>query len=408
MVRSFRLALPFALVVGVSTWIAWTATDPADWSLAGMPAVHALAHGEIGKSLSANTLVGPFAILVEAPFTTVAGESVLSEYRWASLPCLFAVGILGLYLASLARQRGASLLTQVLISALCLVNPLTVEALENGHPEELLTAALAVGAIATASQGHPRRTAVLLGLAIASKQWALVAVLPVLMALPNQRLKVGVGAAAIAAVCILPRFAASPENFTTAQTAAAHTTSTVSPLSVWYPLATETTERYQVGTTELVANLHKAPSFARNFAHSLVVLLSFGLPVLLALRRRAWGLTGADAMALLAFLMLLRCALDPVDNIYYHLPFLLALIGWDALSAKGLPVRAITGAGLFLLLWHWSHHLENVAVFSFVYIATTVAACLLIAFSLFKPRWWTRVRSQLGPSRRLSYGSTTN
>lgn len=381
---------------------------PGDWSVAGRPAVHALAHGEVDRFFSSNTLMGPFAILVETPFAALSGGGALSEYRWASLPCLFAVGILGLYLASLARRRGASPLTQLLIAVLCLVNPLTFEALENGHPEELLTAALAVGAIATASQGQRGRTAVLLGLAIASKQWALVAVLPALMALPSPRLKAGLGAMAIAAVCILPKFAASPATFTRNQGDAAQTPSYVTPLNVWYPLATETTEKYRVGSIELVANVHHAPEFARTFAHPLVILLGIALPVLLALRRRTWGLTGADAMALFALLALLRCALDPVDNLYYHFPLLLALIGWDALAAKGLPVRALTGGGVALFFWHWSHHLEDVPTFSFAYIAVMSIACLLISLSLFRPSGIEGVLDWKERFRRLSYDSPGN
>jgi hypothetical protein len=406
--RSLRLALPFALVVGVSIWIAWTAGSVSDWAIAGYPAVHPLAHGDVGGSLSHETLMGPFAILVEAPFSALAGGTELSEYRWASLPCLFALGCLGVYLASLARHRGASPLTQALIGILCLVNPLTFEALGNGHPEELLTASLAVGAIATASQGHRGRTAVLLGLAISSKQWALIAVLPALMALPGQRFRVGLGAIAIVALLFFPRLVASPESFTSSQNSAAHVPSVVTPLSVWYPLSTEMTERYQVGSMDLVATRHKPAELVRRFAHPLVILLSFALPPLLALRRRRLGLAAADAMALFALLALLRCILDPVDNLYYHLPFLVALIGWDALTVRGLPVRALAGSGVALFFWNWSHHLENVAAFNFAYIGMVAAACLLIGTALFRPHWWTRIRSQMEPARRLSYGSSSN
>lgn len=408
MKRFFGFCPLFLLVVAVSVWIAWPDPTPADWSIAGWPSVDALANGEVARSLSAGTLMGPFATLVEAPFVALSSGEVLDAYRWASLPCLIALGMLGVYLASIARRRGASPLTQALLATLTLVNPLTFEALNNGHPEELLTAALAVGAIVTASEGHRGRTAVLLGLAIASKQWALIAVLPALMALPGQRLKVGLGAAVVAAALLLPKLVASPDTFMGNQRAAAHTPSAVAPLSVWYPLATETTERYSVGSKDLVAHLHNAPGVARKFAHPLIILLALLLPLLLALRRRTFRLAGPDAMALFALLALLRCALDPVDNLYYHLPLLTALIAWDALAIKGLPARALAGTGAALFFVSWSHHLEDVAAFGSVYLAAVSAACLLISLALFRPEGWVRIVGRTGWSRRLSYGSSAN
>jgi hypothetical protein len=49
-------------------------------------------------------------------------------------------------------------------------------------------------------------------------------------------------------------------------------------------------------------------------------------------------------LLLLAFLMLLRCVLDPFDIGYYHLPFLLALLGWETLTSDRPPVLSLTAA----------------------------------------------------------------
>lgn len=397
--------MAFVLVVAASVWIASSASTPADWSVAGWPSVDALAQGKVEEYLSIGTLMGPFATLLEAPFVALSSGKLLDAYRWASLPCLIALGALGLYLAAVARRHGASRLTQLLLALLTLINPLTFEALDNGHPEELLAAALAIGAIVTASEGHRGRAAVLLGLAIASKQWTVIAILPVLMALPNRQVRVALGAGAIAVALILPGALAAPGTFATSQTAAARTPSTVTPLNVWYPFAIETTETYSVGSKELVAHLHKAPWVARTLAHTLIVVLSLALPMLLAFRRRQFQLTGSDAMALFALLALLRCALDPVDNVYYHLSLLLALVAWDALAVKGLPLRALAGTAVALFFLNWSHNLENVTAFSFTYLAMISVVGLLISISLYRPRWWTRVRSRMKPLRQLSYGS---
>lgn len=405
----WKRRLPFRLVgiglVGaVSVWLASTIATTGDWLGDSWPAVHALAQGHVSDYLSAEAMMGPFATLVQAPFVVLSGASGLDAYRWGAFPSLLAAGLLGLYLSGIARRRGASRFSQFLIAALCLVNPLTFEALQLGHPEELLTAALAVGAVATASGGHNRRAAVLLGLAVASKQWAVIAILPVLMALPARRLRAGLGAAAIVAVLVLPGLVAAPESFSEVQGNAASTGRIATPWSVWYPATTVKTEVYRVDSTSLVAQVHEAPPLVGRLSHPLIVALALGLPLALALRRRRFGLSGQDAMGLLALLALMRCALDPVDNLYYHAPLLLALLGWDALAPRGLPVRGLTGAALALLFFHWSRNLSDLAAFNAAYLALVSAGGLAMLAALFRPSRWTRVRPAGPPIRRMSYG----
>lgn len=394
MTSAVRRCLPFVLVVAASLWLASTTSTTGDWSVDSWPAVGALAHGHLSDYLSAKAMMGPFSTLLEAPFAALSGGSGLHAYRWAAFPCLLAVGFLGLYLARVAGRRGASSLTRFLIAALCLVNPLTLEALQYGHPEELLTAALAVAAIACASEGHGRRTAVLLGLALASKQWAVVAILPALMALPGRRVRTGLAAGALAALLMLPGVIAAPGSFTEVSGNVASAGRVAAPLSVWYPLVgvTAETQRSVVagedGSTHreaMVSDVHRTPHAIGALSHPLIVLLALLLPLLLALRRGRFGLSGGDAMALLALLLLLRCALDPLDNVYYHAPLLLALLGWDALDPGRLPLRGLAGAALALFFRQWSLHLADVAAYNAVYLMATLAAGLAIGLVLF--RW---------------------
>jgi glycosyl transferase family 87 len=393
MSSALRRCLPFSLVGLASLWLVSTISTTGDWSGDSWPAVDALAHGRVSDYLSAKAVMGPFSTMVQAPFVAISGGDALHAYGWAALPCLVAAGLLGLYLAALARRRGASVLAQVLIAGLCLVNPLTLEALRYGHPEEVLTAALAVGAVATASEGHRGRTAVLLGLAIASKQWAAIAILPVLMALPDRRLRTGLGAAAIAAALALPGVLADSGSFSEVNRNAASAGRIVTPLNVWYPLADVTTEEHRrvvesggrrVGAATFVARLHESPPLVGSLSHPLIVALALLVPLLLALRRGGFGLPGGDAMALLALLALLRCALDPLDNVYYHEPLLLALLGWDALAPRGLPIRGLAGLALALLFRTWSHDLADVTLYSEVYVAVVVIAGLAISLALFR------------------------
>jgi hypothetical protein len=53
-------------------------------------------------------------------------------------------------------------------------------------------------------------------------------------------------------------------------------------------------------------------------------------------------------MLLLAVLLLLRCALDPWDTVYYPLPFLTALLAWESTIYVRPPFAAIAAT---LLAW---------------------------------------------------------
>jgi hypothetical protein len=386
MTRALRIGLPVGLVGIVSAWLASTVTTIGDWSFDSWPAVDALGSGRVADYLSAKAVMGPFSTLVQAPFAAISGGGELDAYRWAAFPCVLAAGLLGLYLASIARRRGASSLVQILLAALCLVNPLTIEALRAGHPEEVLTAALAVAAVASASEGERGRTTVLLGLAVASKQWAVIAILPTLMALPGSRLRVALSAGAIVLALMLPGLIASPKAAVEIGGNAAATGRVVTPWSVWYPAATVKTEVHRVDDARLVANVHEAPPLVGSLSHPLIVLLALALPLGLAFRRGGFGLSGADAMALLALLALLRSALDPVDNLYYHEPLLLALLGWDALAApRSLPLRGLVGTAFALAFWQWSNNLGDVAAFNWAYVGAVAIAGLAIAWVLFRP-----------------------
>lgn len=377
--------VPFALMAGIAAWIASTADSMGDWQIDAGPAVEALAAGHVGQYLNADALMGPFATVIQAPFVAISGTMGLDAYRWAAFPCLLAAGLLGLYLAAIARRRGAGLPSQALIAILCLVNPLTFEALEYGHPEEILTAALAVAAVAAAAERHTWRAAILLGLAIASKQWAVIAVLPALMALPGRRFQVAAAAAGIAIVLFLPASIASPGSLLGVQEQAAATGHVVTPWSAWYPAASTRTAVYSVGGERLVGQVEDAPGLADRFSHPLIILIALAVPLALWLRRRPLPLPASDAMALLALIALLRCVLDPVDNLYYHAPLLLAVIGWDAFACRGLPLRSLIAVGTAVLFWHAWHDLSDPMAFNAVYLGFIGVAGLIFASSLFRP-----------------------
>lgn len=381
------------MVGAVSAWLAWQATNIGDWGADGGPAIEALAAGHVGEYLRWAGLTGPFATVVQAPFVALSGGSGVVAYQWATFPCLFGAGLVGLYLGRVARRRGASQLAQVLLPLLLLLNPITFEALRNGHPEEILTAALLVAALVAAAERHSMRAAVFLGLAVASKQWAVIGALPVLLALPAHRFKAGVAAAAIAAVLFLPSVAASPGSFLGAQQAATGTpqNGVAGPVSLWYPMASSTRVVSSVNGERFVAHVERAPSFAASISHSLIVLLALALPLALAWRR-GLPLSPSDGFALLALLALLRCVLDPVDNFYYHEPLLLAFVGWDAVSPRTAPLRTLLAVATALAFSSAWHEGTGLSALNAVYLLGAGALGAWLASSLFGWIPWTRVQ----------------
>ena len=100
-------------------------------------------------------------------------------------------------------------------------------------------------------------------------------------------------------------------------------------------------------------------------SHPLIV----GLALPLAWLHKRCGTRREDALALLALLFLARCALDPWNIHYYHLPLVLTVLAWEVERRRALPVLSLAtvalvwlsfflpgshyGDGLFLLYMAW-------------------------------------------------------
>ena len=64
------------------------------------------------------------------------------------------------------------------------------------------------------------------------------------------------------------------------------------------------------------------------------------------MHRAAPRFGGEQLLLLLALLLLLRCVLDPWNVVYYELPFLLALLCWEALCRPERPPVLALAASL--------------------------------------------------------------
>ncbi len=195
---------------------------------------------------------------------------------------------------------------------------------------------------------------VLLGLAIANKEWALLAAGPVLLALPSRQ-TCGCAACAASAATSRPclrRSGCSTGGFAGERAwrrgAWWHDLPAVADVVVLRPSRRARARPVRRSPSPAIARRRHGPGL---ISHPLI--LAVALPLTLGawarLRhsggrpRRCVARTGAalaramsrTRCSLLALLLLLRCMLDTWDNVYYPMPFLVALLAWEARSHRG-------------------------------------------------------------------------
>jgi hypothetical protein len=316
------------------------------------PTMDALLRGDLGGAFASHPIMGAFSLLVRLPFAAFAsalGGDQLAIYRFGCIPCLLALGLVGLAIAREMARRGVAAPACVASAALCIANPLTWEALRLGHPEELLGTALVVAAVLAALRANALAAGVALGLALATKQWAVIAVLPVLAAAPRQRLRLGLVAAALALALTVPVLATNSGGFYTANRQAGWSGERVYPFNALWPVAPTEDRIISVGGERSVVTVRTVPTAVAQTLHPLIVVLALPLTGIWLLRRRRFE--AEDVFMLLALAFLLRCLLDPVDNVYYHLPFATSLLAWEGLRRRTMPMfAALTALGVWFAI----------------------------------------------------------
>jgi len=346
--------------------------------------VQALVRGDIGSFLAHSPAYGG-SLLIRAPFALLSiawGAGAHTVYASLAAPCLLAAIALGLWLVRFMTVGGRSRGAKALVLVLCTANPLTLLALEIGHPEELLGGVLCVTAVLLASRGRWALAGLALGVAVANKPWALVAVGPVLVALPAQRAQcLGVAGAACGAI-MGPFLLLAPSSFVgTSQLAATSTGSIFQPWQLWWFLGHAAPAGAHVQHTIAGAD-RLAPGWIGAISRPLIVLLPVPLS-LFAWRRRSWrAVPLPDAMLLLALLLLLRCMLDPWDSVYYAIPFVLGLVAWQALAGRP-PLLAATATVAVMLNHGWMASLATPDAEAIAFAAWSVPLCAFLAFELF-------------------------
>jgi hypothetical protein len=401
-----------AVATATMAWLALYGYAFTDYQNEAQPAFNALLHGHLEQFLRLAPAYGG-SLIERAPFALLPGlwgGGALAVYRAVSIPCLVAAALLGVWSVAYMRSSGRTTrLARAVALALFVANPITMRALELGHPEEVLGAVLCVAAVLAATRGHTIWAGLALGLAIANKEWALVAAGPVVAGLPgvsaSTRAHKGARdarhallaacarpaaclaiAAGVTAALLAPLALAPGAHFVTGANVAASGGPFFEPWQVWWFLGHPAVAHAIPGVPH--SDRHIAPAWVHAVSHPSVVLASILFTALLlwARRRHPEGHSRVgDALLLLALAMLARCMLDTWDNLYYSLPLVFALTTWEATALLRVPALALTVTVLLWASFVWTSGIPTGDVLAAIYLAWTVPLAAGLAWRLYAP-----------------------
>jgi hypothetical protein len=363
--RTAGLVAAAAAGVAILAWLGLTGFAWNDYDAEAAPAFAALSRGDWQGFLALAPSYGG-SLLLRAPAALLAdglGGGELAIYRAVSLPGLVAAALLGVVLATRASRD------RWLVLALCAANPVTLSALEIGHPEEPLGAALCVAAVLAALGRRAGWAGVLLGLAIATKAWGVLAAGPVLLALPGWglRARAGAAAAAVAALLVGPVLLAG-SGATTMVVGGGMTGGTIfQPWQVFWWLGEPGQVVLGGDGMPKPDGWRTPPAWLSPLTHPLIAFLV--IPASLAWTRLR-GRAPHDALLLLALLFLARCALDPWNTAYYAIPLLFSLVAWEAVARPHRPpVLALSATALTWATFAWAPLVLSPDLQSVAYLA---------------------------------------
>ena len=354
MTRAIRRDWPWWLAALAGTtlisWLGLLGFAWSDYDREVAPAMQRFAAGDIAGFLAQAPSYGG-SLILRAPFaaiTALLGGGELAIWRALAIPCLLVVAWLGVALVRRMRDDGRSTGVCALVLALFVVNPITIRALDIGHPEVLLGGVLCVAAVLAAGRRRTVVAAILLGLAIATKAWAVLAIGPVLLALPQRRILALFIAGAVAAVVLAPLALFG----THAAIAAGASNGSVIflPWQIWWFLGETGHVVFGGDGLPKPDGYRVPPEWLSPLTHPMIAFTVVPLSLLWA-RVRGWAprLRGEELLLLLALLFALRCVLDPWNSVYYALPCIFALLAWEALCRPQRP--PVLALALSALTW---------------------------------------------------------
>jgi hypothetical protein len=322
-------------------------------------AIRALSLGDFHAFFANQTTQGLVAMVVRLPLAGpvyATGGSELWAYRLGALACLIPVAVLGTWLSSYARTW----LDQLLVVLLPVAMVVLAGVLHFGHPEEALGGVLCVVAVLLAARGRAVPAGTLVALAVATKSWGLLAVPVCVVALPRPAwLRFALTVISTTILTTAPLLIADPDRFVAAHRLAAHPYH-VSPFDVWWRLAGTGARR------SLPASIDWLP-------RTLILATGLGSALVWATRKTR---AASDPLMLLAFVLVLRGALDASACAYYYVPALLALMTSEVIGGRR-PVMSLAGTALVAAMQ--AHERLGPAPSDDLYNAVYVVGLLLLA-----------------------------
>jgi hypothetical protein len=360
--QALLLLLGFAGIVAV----AWYRGHIADYRREVEPELNALARGDFWGAVEHQANIGPFSVVLRAPLVSVAhafGAGELLSYRIGVIACLAAAALLGFELVRWSRETVQPRVVKPLIILLAVTTPAATEALNLGHPEEILAASLMVGGIVACLRSRYAWGAILLGCAVATKQWAFLAIGPALLAAGRGFWwRVVPAACGLATLFSLPLVLADHGRFEAAAREAASAPTRPMFQDWWYLLHRE---------------------LPYDFAqHTKPMIVLAAIPLTLFALWRGGG--GSRALPLLALLLVLRCVLDPQTQYYYHLPLILTLLAWDVQTRRRLPYATLVTAGALLVTNTYIAEYGHLYTASVAYFIWTLALVIFLVMAIIR------------------------
>ena len=379
-----------ALVAGAcgAVLVALGMLSPAfsDYELEAEPSLQALREGDVDSFLTLAPVYGG-SLIMRAPFALLPnlwGGGDLALFRTMAIPCLLAGAIFAVFLWRRGQRLGQSAATCWIALLLVAGNPLTLRGLEIGHPEELFGGVLCVAAALAGGARRPLLAGVLLGLALANKQWAVIAVIPLLAILPERRPRMLAAAGGTCLLVMSPLLLAGGAVETT-KAVAQDGGFIFQPWQIWWFLGEH--GETVTGIFGSYPDHRNLPTWLAGHERQLVVAIVLGTSMMLLprVRRRGWP----DGLLLLAFALQLRCLVDTWNVSYYAVPVVIALVTWELHAFKRPPVLslAVTLCAWFTLVWLPPHVLPDVQALA--YLAWSIPLTGLLAARLI---WGERLR----------------
>ncbi len=359
-----------------------------DYSSEVAPAYAALTTGHLWQFLTLAPGYGG-SLELRAPFALLPGlwqGGEVAVYQAVSIPCLVVAAAFAVWLVARMRALGHGRLARATALGLCVANPVTLYALQYGHAEELLGAVLCVAAVIAAQRGHASWSGLLLGLAIVNKPWAVLAIGPLLVALPDHRRRAIAIAGAVALLFYVPLWLPALLGRSTGSAGGPSaglggSGSIFQPWQLWWFLGSHgAVVRNAFGVVKV--GYRTPPGWIQSIDHPLIVALSVPVTFFAARRRRV------DALLLLALVLAIRFAFDSWDTVYYPLPFIFALLAWESLTVRRPPVLSLLASVLVWLVFIVAPEQISADAQAALFLLIAVPTLLALAFAVFAPGAW--------------------